>query len=182
MDDFIQISKLNDFLYSPKSLYFHSAYEDFDVSIYHDTPQTAGNIAHASIDDSTYSSAKRYLQGFSVYSEIYKLIGKIDIYDQKDHKLIERKNKIKIIHKGYKYQLYAQFFCLCEMGFEVKSLWLHSLQDNKRYQIDLPNKTEVKEFEELLKKIRHFDVVKNSHIWSVDEKKDPNTIYNELYF
>ena len=38
-----------------------------------------------------------------------------------------------------KYQLYAQYFCLREMGYEVEKLKLYSLDDNKVYEIPLPN-------------------------------------------
>jgi CRISPR-associated protein Cas4 len=113
------------------SLYFHSLYENYSERIYHSTPQTVGKIKHENIEQERYSSLKRYLQNFPVYSEKYNLMGKIDIYDKEEKSLIERKFKINRIYDGQKYQLYAQMFCLQEIGFEVKNLFIHSLSDNK---------------------------------------------------
>ena len=45
------------------------------------------------------------LQGIEVYSDIYRIIGKIDIYDRKKEALVERKNKITTIYDGYIFQL-----------------------------------------------------------------------------
>lgn len=181
MDSLIQISKINDFLYSPKSLYFHEIYEDFDESLYNSNFQTRGKIVHAKIDSFTYSSSKNYLQSLPIYSEKYDLVGKIDIYDNKQKSLIERKYLIKKIHKGYIYQLYGEMLCLQEMGFEVKKLFLHSLSDNKRYEVKMPNSQEVNEFEATLEKIRNYDLEKESQNWK-SEQVDDKTIYSNLYF
>lgn len=158
MESYIPISKINDFLYCPLSLYLHMAYEDLDKREYQETAQIAGKLAHENIEKGTYSSAKRYIQGISVYCEKYNIAGKIDIYDQKEKALIERKNKIKHIYLGYKYQLYAQYFCMLEMGYEVKKLFLHSLSDNKRYEVSLPNKKEIADFEKILEQMRNFGI------------------------
>jgi CRISPR-associated protein Cas4 len=181
MDSLIPISKINDFLYSPKSLYFHSSFEDFDTEIYHQKFQARGNLTHEKIDTSKYSSSKRYLQGIPVYCEKYGLVGKIDLYDKQTSSLIERKFLIQKIHKGYIYQLYAQMFCLVEMGFEVKKMFLHSLSDNTRYPIKLPDQKEIQEFEAVLNKIRNYDLESESRNWKT-EKIDDQTIYSSLYF
>jgi CRISPR-associated protein Cas4 len=102
------------------------------------------------------TSSKRYLQGTSVYCDKYGIAGKIDIYDKKEKSLIERKNKVKVIYPGYKYQLYAEMFCMQEMGYEVKKLFIHSLTDNKRYKIQTPTKQELINFEETIKEIQNF--------------------------
>jgi CRISPR-associated protein Cas4 len=156
MESYIQISKINDFLYCPLSLYLHTSYEEFNQKNYHEVAQVAGKLVHESIENGTYSSAKRYLQGISVYSEKYGIAGKIDIYDQKEQSLIERKNKIKHIYLGYKYQLYAEMFCMEEMGYKVNKLFLHSLSDNKRYKVALPTKKEKQEFVKTLEEIKNF--------------------------
>ena len=165
METYIPISKINDFLYCPLSLYLHTMYEELDKREYQETAQIAGKLAHENIETGTYSSARRYLQGMSVYCEKYNIAGKIDIYDRKEKVLIERKNKIKQIYLGYKYQLYAEYFCVKEMGYEVKRLFLHSLSDNKRYKISLPDKKEIAEFENTLEKMRNFgpeDIARHS--------------------
>lgn len=159
MDSAIPISAINDFLFCPKSLYLHSVYNSFDKSVYHDTPQTLGKIAHENIEDQTYTTSKYILQGLSVYSSKLQVKGKIDIYDAKNHYLIERKYRIKAIYTGFKYQLYAQMYCLEEAGFPVERLFLHSLSDNKRYEINLPTEAEKKEFEDIILKMKSFNAI-----------------------
>jgi len=178
MEQYIQITKLNDFIFCPLSLYFHSLYENFYQKTYHSKSQTRGKIKHENIDKNKYSSAKRYMQGTAVYSSEYGLMGKIDIYDRETKSLIERKAKVKQIFDGYRYQLYAQMFCLKEMGYEVKKLFVHSLMDNKRYRIDLPNKEEVEKFENIIKDINNFDISKFDK--SINKNKCDNCIYKEL--
>lgn len=158
MESYIQISKINDFLYSPKSLYLHSVYESFNQNIYHEAPQKIGKLNHDCIENGQYSSAKKWLQGIAVYSEKYNLGGKIDLYDKETKSLIERKTKIRTIHDGYRFQLYAQMVALEEAGYKVKKLFLHSLNDNKRYKIKLPDEKEIKRFEETLKEMRSYDL------------------------
>ncbi len=58
MDNLIQISKLSDFIFCPRSLYFHEIYESFETSLFQDTPQINGKAKHASIDSQTYSDRK----------------------------------------------------------------------------------------------------------------------------
>jgi CRISPR-associated exonuclease Cas4 len=157
MDDIIQISKLNDFVYSPETLYLHQIYEGFDVATHHDLPQTRGRLNHETIDNGEYSSSKHLLQSTTIYCEKYGLVGKIDIFDSKKHHLIERKTLVKTIYPGYKYQLWAQMFALQEMGYTVLKLFVHSLTDNKRYPIDKPNPKELEEFETLIANIRTYD-------------------------
>ena len=179
MEDVIQISKLNDFIFSPKSIYYHSIYENFSELLYHDIPQSAGKIAHECIDNACYSSSKQFLQGMSVYSEKYKLVGKIDIYDQKNKILIERKNLIKKIYDGYIFQLYAQMFALQEAGYEVTALKIHSLTDNKRYDIPMPTKKDEEKLANLIKNIRKFNIMDNSE--NISQEKLDNCIYKVFY-
>lgn len=175
--DYIQISKINDFIFCPKSIYLHEIYENFSEKVYHSAYQTRGKIVHKNIDSRIYSTSKRYLQGLEIYSEKYGLVGKIDIYDTKSKSLIERKYKITRIYLGYKYQLYAQYFCLTEMGYIVKNLYLHSLSDNKRFDVPLPENNDIQKFERLLYKIRHFRL-------TTDFKQNPRKcamcIYRDL--
>jgi len=158
MEDYIQISKLNDFIFCPKSIYFHGVFESFSEKTYHDTPQTVGKIKHEIIEKGEYSSLKRYLQAIDVYSEKYGLCGKIDIFDVETGFLIERKYRVKEIYDGYRYQLYAQAFALEEMGHKVRGLYIHSLIDNKRHPIAMPDKNEKKKFAELVFQMRNFQV------------------------
>lgn len=157
MDSAIPISAINDFLFCPKSLYLHGVYSVFDTSIYHDTPQTLGSIAHENIESQSYTTSKHIFQGLSVYSARLEVKGKIDIYDAKNKYLIERKYRVKQVYTGFRYQLYAQMYCLEEAGFKVKKLFLHSLLDNKRYEISLPTKVEKKQFEGIIAKMKEFN-------------------------
>lgn len=156
MDSYIPISTINDFLYCPKSLYLHSVYNSFETSTYHDTPQTVGGIAHENIDKGKYTTAKHILQGLSVVSNKLEVKGKIDLYDSEKHWLIERKYRVKQIYLGFKYQLYAQMYCMIEAGYTIEKLFIQSLSDNKRYEIPLPNEEEQKEFENTIEKMKLF--------------------------
>ncbi|MFH1551545.1 MAG: type V CRISPR-associated protein Cas4 [bacterium] len=178
MESYIQISKINDFIFCPYSLYYHSIYENFSAKIYHGSPQTKGKIKHENIDEGRYSTAKKFLQGIDVYSEKYGLCGKIDVYDKESKSLIERKNKVVKIYDGYKYQLYAQYFCLKEMGYAVEKMFIHSLSDNKRYEIELPAGEELEKFENTIEQMRDFNIEKVKII--KNENKCENCIYNQL--
>ncbi|OGJ66924.1 type V CRISPR-associated protein Cas4 [Candidatus Peribacteria bacterium RIFCSPLOWO2_01_FULL_51_18] len=138
-------------------MYFHNLYGAFDVSVYHHRPQTEGRIRHRNIDVQRYSSSKRYLQGLSVASASLGICGKIDILDTETATLIERKTKIRHIYDGYLFQVYAQYFCLTEMGHDVRRIALHSLADNVRREIPLPDDGWEKKMRELIGAIRTFD-------------------------
>jgi len=181
MEQYIQISTINDFLYSPQSLYLHSIYKSFHTDIYHSTYQTNGNGHHKTLDEKTYSGSQRYIQSIPVYSEGYRMIGKIDLYDIKTQTLIERKAKIKNIYLGHKYQLYAQMFCLQEMGYIVKKLKIHSIEDNKRYTIELPSSEDIIAFRELIRDIFLYNPL-DAHITADNRAKTEVSIYKELIY
>jgi CRISPR-associated protein Cas4 len=176
MEEYIQISKINDFTYSPQSLYLHSVYESFNQNVYHEESQKIGQINHENIENGTYSTTKKYLQGLSVYSETYNLGGKIDIYDTEKKILIERKTKIHKIYNGHRFQLYAQMFALEEMGHPVEEMYIHSLDDNRRYKIPKPTFVDMLLFEETLKKIRNYNPLKKTN----DDFKTTYSIYRHL--
>lgn len=181
MEQYIQISTINDFLYSPQSLYLHSIYQSFHIDIYHSQYQTNGKGHHKTLDEKTYSGAQRYIQAIPVYSEEYHIIGKIDLYDIKTQTLIERKAKIKNIYSGHKYQLYAQMFCLQEMGYIVKKLKVHSIEDNKRYTIDLPTPEDIVSFRNLIRDIFLYNPLE-SDITLDNRAKTEASIYKELIY
>lgn len=156
MENYIRISTLNDFVFCPKSIYYHELYDKFDEKVYQEEVQQAGKLAHSSIDEKKYSTAKKYIQSLSIYSERYQLCGKIDIYNSETKTLIERKNKVTRVYDGYKYQLYAQYRCMLEMGYEVENLTIYSLKDNISYSIPLPVGDEQARFETLLANYRTF--------------------------
>lgn len=159
MDSAIPISTINDFLFCPKSLYLHSIYNSLDTTTYHDNPQTIGRISHENIESEKFSTSKHILQGLSVYSAYLDVKGKIDIYDSKNGYLMERKYRVKSLYEGFRYQLYAQMYCLEELGFKVKKLLIQSLSDNKRYEIAIPTPKERKKFENIILRMKSFDAV-----------------------
>ncbi|MDD4530863.1 MAG: type V CRISPR-associated protein Cas4, partial [Candidatus Gracilibacteria bacterium] len=83
METYIKISTLNDFIFCPKSIYYHNLYDNYDKKVYQEKPQIVGTIAHQNIDNKTYSTEKKYLQAMEVYSVRYGLLGKIDLFDIK---------------------------------------------------------------------------------------------------
>jgi CRISPR-associated exonuclease Cas4 len=180
MDHLIKISMINDFLYSPRSIYLHQLYQKFNTDLFHSHYQKRGRLNHASIDQSKYSTHKDIWQTRTVYSEKYGLIGKIDLFIKDKGLLIERKSQIKQIYLGNKYQLYAQMLCLQEMGHNVNKLEIHSIEDNKTYDIDLPTTDELKEFVSTLEKIRDYNMQDIIH--KDFDLKARNSIYGHLDF
>lgn len=63
MEPYIQISKINDFVYCPMSLYLHGMYEGFSQRAYHARPQVVGKINHEAIM-SNREEIYTYVQGF----------------------------------------------------------------------------------------------------------------------
>ena len=163
MDQYIRISSLNDFIFCPYSIYFHNLYENYEKQLYQDTPQINGMLNHSLIDSGNYSTSKDILQWTAVFSE---------------KSLIERKSHISEVYLGMKYQLYAQYFCLTEMGYEVEKLKLYSLDDNKVYEIPLPNEEEIRTFEAFLEEYKCFDPRNSDFKPQLD--KCQNCIYAEL--
>ena len=155
--DYVQISLLNDFVFCPYSIYLHNVYLNTDESLYHATPQTRGKLAHETIDEKRTSTRKDVIESLSVYSEKYGLVGKIDLYKTVEKALIERKYQLKRIFQGQIYQLWAQFFCLEEMGFKVESLFFSEISTKKLIPVKKPNDEERAFFEKFLKSFRDFD-------------------------
>ncbi|MGM0609081.1 MAG: type V CRISPR-associated protein Cas4, partial [Candidatus Muiribacteriota bacterium] len=161
--DYIQISKINDFIFCPYSLYFHSVYEGFDSFNYKSKSQIAGKIVHKNIDNISYSSQKNVIQGMEVFSDDYQIIGKIDIYNKYTKELIERKRKIEKIYDGYIFQLYAQKICLEEMGYKVEKMTLYSIVNNKSFNISML-KDQIEKFDQNSSFYLNFDQIFQSDL------------------
>lgn len=179
MEPYIPISFLNDFIFCPRSIYFHNLYAKSDESLYYTTDQSEGKAAHATLDSKSYTTARAVLQTIEIYSQKYGIGGKIDTFDQTKNLLVERKKKIKVIYDGYIYQLYAQYHCLIEMGYEVRKIKLYSLDDNKSYQVAMPHEDDVRQrgFEMLLDDMRSFDL---STPFEPNPNKCAHCIYSTL--
>ncbi|MBE6938783.1 MAG: type V CRISPR-associated protein Cas4 [Ruminococcaceae bacterium] len=94
--------------------------------------QLNGTAAHKTVDSAAYSTSSHILQGIYVYSEQYDLHGKIDIFNTVSGNLCERKKRVQRIYDGYIFQLYAQFFCLQDMGYTVKKLSVYEIDNSER--------------------------------------------------
>jgi len=161
MEQPILITWLNDYVFCPVSIYFHNLYGEKDRVSFQETSQINGTAAHSKIDNGSYSTKADVLSGISVYCEEYGLVGKIDIFDKSKGILCERKKKIKVIYDGYVFQLFGQYFALVEMGYTVKKLVLHSLEDNKSYPIKLPEDDleMLEKFRGIINEIKNIDIM-----------------------
>lgn len=58
------------------------------------------------------------------------------------------------------FQVYAQCFSLREMGYEVRRIVIHSLTDNKNYEIPLPEEDPImlEKFKKTIHAIRTFRI------------------------
>ena len=157
MEDYILISQLNDFIFCPYSIYLHNVYTDASEEVYHATPQTQGRIAHETVDKKTASRDKNTLLALPVYSEFYGLMGKIDVYNMQERKLIERKYQLRNIYQGQLYQLWAQMFCMQEMGYEVEQLAFYETSTNRVIPLQLPTQEDIVKFESFLQKFRTYN-------------------------
>jgi len=128
-----------------------------DEGIYHAAPQTQGKMAHETVDNRKASNQKGDLVSYSVYSERFGLMGKIDIYKREEKLLIERKYNLKQIYQGQIYQLWAQYFCLTEMGVDVNQLAFYEISTNRKIHIDIPNDNDCREFIHFIERIRNFN-------------------------
>ena len=106
MESYIKITQLNDFVFCPRSIYYHEVYaQTYSEESYHQIPQKVGRSAHEAIDNGNYSTSKNILCGKTVWSEKYKLLGCIDIFDIKTGVLTERKYSVTNVWPGFRYQL-----------------------------------------------------------------------------
>lgn len=176
MDDYIAISTLNDFIFCPYSIYLHNVYMNTDEGLYHATPQTKGRLAHESIDNKT-SLNKDIILALPVISNHLRLIGKIDVYKQKEKKLVERKYSLKHIYRGHMYQLWAQYFCMIEMGYEINNISFYEISTNKTIPVNLPTN---KDRKELITFIKNFRKYNPSEPISININKCSHCIYSNL--
>lgn len=180
MEEYVQITRIKEYIYCPRSVYFQFVYEKYDEKLYHTYLQQRGKMKHSNIDNQVYSTRKNILQGLMVYSNKYQLLGKIDLYDKDSQILVERKYQIKRIFDGYKYQLYAQMFCLEEMGYPVRGIELYSMVDNKKYKLLLPNDAETAKFESIIEKIHNYKIEDYVNWQPESSEKCNMCIYREL--
>lgn len=156
MEPYIAISTINDFLYCPRSLYMHIAAGGINPASYHETPQVRGKAVHEAIEFGRYSNRKNVVQNMSIFSEELGIQGKLDTFDTTTGELIERKAKIKKLYEGYYMQLYAEYFCLVEMGYKPTRLAFYSMLDNKKYPIPIPTKKYRARLKQIISEIQNY--------------------------
>ncbi len=157
MEDFINISTLNDFIFCPYSIYLHNVYMDTDEDLYHATPQTRGKIAHASLDAKNYSTRKDVLTALPVYSSELGIMGKIDLYKAEERILIERKFEMKQIFQGQIYQLWGEYFCMIEMGYPIDKIAFYETSKNKMKYMPMPTEADKCELKDFIPRFKEYD-------------------------
>ncbi len=177
MDDYLSISTINDFIFCPYSIYLHNVYMESDEELFHATPQVKGKVSHTSIDNKTYSTRKTDIMSIPVYSNQLGITGKIDLYKSDKKLLIERKYRLKQIFRGQIYQLWAQYFCLIEMGYKVENLAFYEISTNKMIPVELPDRKGFEELRTLIKQFRNFSP---DMPFPINENKCTHCIYCSL--
>ena len=127
-----------------------------DESLYHASPQTRGRAAHNTIDNNTFADRKS-ITSLSVISNKLELIGKIDIYKPQKKLLIERKFRLDNIYKGQLYQLWSQYYCMSEMGYDVELIEFYETSRNRHISVPLPGEKEYNEIIEVIDNIRTYN-------------------------
>lgn len=178
MDEFISITTLCDFLFCPYSIYLHGIYSSLYEEAYHCSPQKKGSIAHEGIESRIQTTKDSDILAMTVYSNKYQLVGRIDLYDTKEKRLVEYKYSVKTITSGMKIQLWAQMICMIEMGYEVDSLELYAIDSEQRISIPLPTEKKILFVEEIIKQIRSFNPIYPT--LRVENDKCAHCIYSGL--
>ena len=174
MEDLIPISTLNDFIFCPYSIYLHNVYMETDEGLYHATPQTKGKLAHEPVDTKTSSNRKDEILALPVMSEQLGVMGKIDVYRKKEKKLIERKYQLKQIYQGQIYQLWAQYFCMVEMGYEIEEIAFYEISTNKTIPVAIPTDADKMELVSFVNSFKGYDP-------STPMKANPNKCRHCIY-
>lgn len=148
-----------------------------DEDLFHAAPQTQGRASHQSIDEKKYSTRKDEITGLPVFSDELGIVGRIDIYKSNEKSLIERKHQLNTIYKGQIYQIWAQYFCMLEMGYEIKKLSFHAISVNKSFPVEIPNELNKQELLNFIEQFKNFNPETQIEI---NENKCKHCIYCNL--
>jgi CRISPR-associated protein Cas4 len=159
METYLPITYLNDFVFCPYSIYLHQVFDNNTEEVYSAIPQQRGKAAHSEIDsfEKERTVRPKSLKGIYVISNRLRVYGKIDTYFIQEKKLVESKFHIKTIYRGYYYQIWSHYFGLMEMGYPVQELAFYSIKDQKNYPIPIPSLHDIRELQEHIRAIAHFD-------------------------
>lgn len=165
-------------MFCPRSITYHDVFRNTGATeLYHQKPQIVGQAAHKNIDEGRYSSRQEVLSGIFVYCEQFALLGRIDVFDVATGMLTERKHSVTAVYDGFRYQLYAQYLALQEMGYTVKSMRIHSNKDNKNYPLDLPTEADIDEFTQVIEAMHHYSPLDK---YEPNVRKCAHCIYHSL--
>ena len=178
MTDYIPLSTLTVFIFCPYSIYLHNVYMEAAEDVYKARPQTAGSEAHRGIDQKSGSTRRCDLMAMPVYCDELGIAGKIDIFKQDRQLLIERKNRLPAIFRGQLYQLWGQYFCLKEMGYNVSQLAFYEISTNKMFPVDLPHEAEKQELASFISRFKAYDPAVTP--FTVNPNKCAHCIYCNL--
>ena len=128
-----------------------------DEDIYKASPQINGTNAHEAIDQKVYSHKKNILLALPIISEELGVFGKIDTYKAAERTLIEKKYQLKQIYQGQIYQLWAQYFCMVEMGYEVEKICFYEISTNKTIPIKIPTNNDKDELIKIIDQFKNFN-------------------------
>ena len=118
MESYLMITRINDFIFCPRSLLFHDFLRsNQSPDNFRETPQIRGLSAHTA-DNGTYSIKKNIPQGTMVYSYRYNLLGRIDIFDISTGSLTERKFSPDIDNRKFYAILFSKESCCCQKQIE----------------------------------------------------------------
>ena len=151
---------------------------DAAEDVYKATPQTKGTIAHRKLDEKKSSTRKDYIMSLPVCSDELGISGKIDVYKQDLRLLVERKNNLRNVFRGQVYQLWGQYFCMIEMGYQVERLAFYEISTNKMTEVALPGEQGKREILSLLQTFKTYDPL--TTYFKVNSKKCAHCIYCNL--
>lgn len=95
MDDIIKISNINDFIFCPASIYFHNLYGNENKLMFQSKYQLNGTKAHETVDENKYSTKAEIITALDVYSEQYRIIGKLIFLTRKRNYWSKEKSILK---------------------------------------------------------------------------------------
>lgn len=177
-DNFINITALNDFLFCPYSIYLHNAFMDMDGDVFVAAPQVKGKAAHKEIDSRTFSMSENDVQSLKVYSNELGLMGVIDLYRKDEKHLVELKTRVgDSLFLGQKAQLWAQYYCLSEMGYKVERISVYEKSTGIFHDVKIPDNDDKQVLTDLIRKFREFDF---SQKIEINTKKCTHCIYCNL--
>jgi len=151
---------------------------DMDGDVYVAAPQVNGKAAHKEIDSRTFSKSENDVQSLKVFSCELGLMGVIDLYRKDEKHLVELKTKVgDNLFLGQKAQLWAQYYCLSEMGYRVERISVYEKSTGIFHDVKIPDNDDKQVLTDLIRKFREFDF---SQKIEINTKKCTHCIYCNL--